>query len=161
MGNTDTLASGAMLYLDGQPVTSNEVVAAAAADLEILQPDGGMHLQVASLESKIYRRTENPENQNFYITEGDTGVNAEKSYCSTRGSSNIYPCEAKDYPTATTAKTDGTSPMFTQTDQSITAGVGVWVAAIGHFQYDAYDATGFTVQLNNIYPANEPSDFFS
>merc|ERR1719191_1208358 len=87
--NTDTLASGAMLYLDGQPVTSNEVVAPAAPDLEILAPDGGIHLQVASLESKIYRRTENPENQNFYITEGDTGVNAEKSYCSTRGSSNI------------------------------------------------------------------------
>jgi hypothetical protein len=40
----------------------------------------------------VYRRTDDPNNQNVYATSGDTAAVSAQGYCTTRGSPDIYAC---------------------------------------------------------------------
>merc|ERR1711871_1311160 len=40
----------------------------------------------------VYRRTDDPNNQNVYATSGDTAAESAQDYCTTRGSPDIYAC---------------------------------------------------------------------
>merc|ERR1711988_1859940 len=40
----------------------------------------------------VYRRTDDPNNQNVYATSGDTAAESAQGYCTTRGSPDIYAC---------------------------------------------------------------------
>merc|ERR1711907_518694 len=40
----------------------------------------------------VYRRTDDPNNQNVYATWGDTAAESAQGYCTTRGSADIYSC---------------------------------------------------------------------
>jgi len=155
--NTDALASGAALYVDGFPITSASSPDTTAVELSITASEGHIDLLRASQSEPIYRRTENPDNQNFYITAGDTGVESATSFCSTRGSANLYPCVLQTDPvTATVAGNQD----FTTASAQAAALDGVWVAGVGPMKVVTDGAT-FIPDLTNIYPAIKPSDFFS
>ena len=104
--NTDQLASGAKLYVQGEPVTSKDATVAATDGagigqnvLAIENTESVFFFNVASgtsLVEKIYRRTDNPDNQNFYKAGSDTAVATTEVYCATRGMVGIYACEPAD-----------------------------------------------------------------
>merc|ERR1712072_126905 len=162
--NTDSLTANAALYCEGHPITSKTEPAVGATSLDILDTEAFIYLSTAGIEEKIYRRTENPDNQSFYITAGDTGAEAADSFCTTRGSAAVYPCgqngDASDYATAYTVASGG---AFT-TDTGATAPVDTnafWVAGIGPYRANGDVATGaITPEVENIGEANKPNDFF-
>jgi len=45
---------------------------------------------------KAYRRTDDPDNQNFYKAESDSGAQSSEGYCFTRGQAKVYPCAYAD-----------------------------------------------------------------
>merc|ERR1711865_496245 len=79
----------------------------------------------------LYRRSDDVNNQNLYKTSGDTGALATVAACATRGSADIYACEASADLVKTVATTAGIStfvatgtPETAATDEIFVNGIG-------------------------------------
>ena len=88
--------TGAKLYVNGCPVTSadtaitvnkHQVTIATTNDCwyDAFDPVTGI---------VVYRRTDDPNNQNVYATTADVAKELAQGYCTKRGSADIYPCAA-------------------------------------------------------------------
>jgi hypothetical protein len=86
--------TGAKLYVNGCPVTSadtaitvnkHQVDIATTNDCwyDAFDPVTGI---------VVYRRTDDPNNQNVYATTADVAKELAQGYCTKRGSADIYPC---------------------------------------------------------------------
>jgi hypothetical protein len=82
------LESGAKLYVNSCPMVSNSNTAATATtSLKIYE---GHDCQVFSTATHVvYRRSDDPSNQNLYKTSGDTAVVTD-ALITTRGSADVY-----------------------------------------------------------------------
>merc|ERR1711959_738510 len=93
--NTDSLVSGSDLSVSGCPITSMQNQFKMATDqafLEIFHTECLIDFtQVDNIP--IFRRSDDPSNQNVYKTTADTAKFAAQGYCFSRGSTSIYPCE--------------------------------------------------------------------
>jgi hypothetical protein len=151
--NTDQLASGAKLYVQGEPVTSvDDTVAGQNAlstqdELAIENTESVFFFDTTNtaLVETIYRRTDNPDNQNFYKAGSDTAVATTEVYCGTRGLVGIYACEAADADTALI--TAGTGAAAESTVGTFTAAIDdlVWVGVHGPFQMQDAGTAGTLV----------------
>jgi hypothetical protein len=121
--NTDSLVSGSDLFVSGCPITSMQNQFKMATDqgyLEIFHTEclidffgaaqGGSDT-IANLP--IFRRSDDPSNQNVYKTTADTAVTASTGYCFARGDTKVYPCSYY-------GSTDGTSATAIQGTTSAT-----------------------------------------
>merc|ERR1711865_1298950 len=66
---------------------------AAAVTTLAVSLDGSLLYFDATSREAIYRRTDDPDNQNFYGSDDTETISADP-FCTTRGSANIYPCTA-------------------------------------------------------------------
>merc|ERR1711865_1102231 len=89
--NTDSLKNGARLYTFNQPFSTTADHAAAVETLAV-SFDGSLLYFDANSREAIYRRTDDPDNQNFYGSD-DTGTISADGFCTTRGGADIYPCD--------------------------------------------------------------------
>merc|ERR1712100_114441 len=103
--NTDSLVSGSDLFVSGCPITSMQNQFKMATDqayLEIFHTECLIDFtQVDNIP--IFRRSDDPSNQNVYKTTADTAKFAASGYCFSRGSTRIYPCSAHSITDATSA----------------------------------------------------------
>merc|ERR1711988_1964513 len=103
--NTDSLVSGSDLFVSGCPITSMQNQFKMATDqayLEIFHTECLIDFtQVDNIP--IFRRSDDPSNQNVYKTTADTAKFAASGYCFSRGSTRIYPCSAHGITDATSA----------------------------------------------------------
>jgi hypothetical protein len=103
--NTDSLVSGSDLFVSGCPITSMQNQFKMATDqayLEIFHTECLIDFtQVDNIP--IFRRSDDPSNQNVYKTTADTAKFAASGYCFSRGSTRIYPCSAHGITDATNA----------------------------------------------------------
>merc|ERR1719281_664746 len=103
--NTDSLVSGSDLFVSGCPITSMQNQFKMATDqqfLEIFHTECLIDFtQVDNIP--IFRRSDDPSNQNVYKTTADTAKFAASGYCFSRGSTRIYPCLAHGITDATNA----------------------------------------------------------
>merc|ERR1719428_1056626 len=98
--NTDSLVSGSDLFVSGCPLTSMQNQFKMATDqayLEIFHTECLIDFtQVDSSNPAtlpIFRRSDDPSNQNVYKTTADTAKFAASGYCFSRGSTRVYPCQ--------------------------------------------------------------------
>merc|ERR1712167_421161 len=93
--NTDSLVSGSDLFVSGCPITSMQNQFKMATDqafLEIFHTECLIDFtQVANIP--IFRRSDDPSNQNVYMGTADTAKFAASGYCFSRGSTRVYPCQ--------------------------------------------------------------------
>jgi hypothetical protein len=87
--------TGAKLYVNGCPVTSADSTIADNDHVVDIVTDNDCHYDsfthyAAGLN--VYRRSDDPGNQNVYATAADTVQELAQGYCTTRGSPDIYPC---------------------------------------------------------------------
>jgi len=159
--NTDQLKAGAKLYVQGEPVTSSDAAVAATDGSGVTANSGAGVDEIAienteslfwfnaagtNLVEKIFRRTDNPDNQNFYKAADDDAAETTESYCGTRGLVGIYACATLSggNPTFTTALTAATGkpaePSAGDTEQTVGAVTGgaqdalIWTGIHGPFQ---------------------------
>merc|ERR1711998_177195 len=89
--------SGAKLYVNGCPITSSDT-AVSPNDLTVtIESNNDCHYDAfpnAANGDVVYRRTDDPNNQNVYATSGDVSKESVQGYCTTRGSADIYACAA-------------------------------------------------------------------
>merc|ERR1711904_342213 len=108
--NTDSLVSGSDLFVSGCPLTSMQNQFKMATDqayLEIFHTECLIDFtQVDSSNPAtlpIFRRSDDPSNQNVYKTTADTAKFAASGYCFSRGSTRVYPCQYHGITDATSA----------------------------------------------------------
>merc|ERR1711871_1835295 len=93
--NTDSLVSGSDLFVSGCPITSMQNQFKMATNQEYIETFHTECLidftQVDNIP--IFRRSEDPSNQNVYKTTADTAKFASSGYCFSRGSTRVYPCQ--------------------------------------------------------------------
>jgi len=95
--NTDSLVSGNDLFLQGCPLHSmqnkEKIAPNPGADsfLELFHTECQINFET-SVEKAIYRRSDDPANQNLYHASTDSAAWASQSYCYQRGSTKVYPC---------------------------------------------------------------------
>merc|ERR1712072_1425422 len=93
--NTDSLVSGSDLFVSGCPITSMQNQFKMSTDQEYLEIFHTECLidftQVDNIP--IFRRSDDPSNQNVYKTTADTAKFAASGYCFSRGSTRVYPCQ--------------------------------------------------------------------
>merc|ERR1712178_466519 len=94
--NTDQLSSGTKLYMQGEPFTSTATMAVGGTELTIANTESLFYFNSAAITESIYRRTDDPDNQNFYKAESDSGAQTSEGYCFTRGQAKVYPCAYAD-----------------------------------------------------------------
>merc|ERR1712054_271421 len=122
--NTDSLVSGSDLFVSGCPITSMQNQFKMATDqafLEIFHTECLIDFtQVDNIP--IFRRSDDPSNQNVYKTTADTAKFAASGYCFSRGSTRIYPCQYHGITDASSANADaGTATLAAgATDYSTT-----------------------------------------
>merc|ERR1712054_523394 len=122
--NTDSLVSGSDLFVSGCPITSMQNQFKMATDqafLEIFHTECLIDFtQVDNIP--VFRRSDDPSNQNVYKTTADTAKFAASGYCFSRGSTRIYPCQYHAITDATSAHADaGTATLAAgATDYSTT-----------------------------------------
>merc|ERR1711988_1326945 len=101
--NTDSLVSGSDLFVSGCPITSMQNQFKMATDqayLEIFHTECLIDFtQVDNIP--IFRRSDDPSNQNVYKTTADTAKFA--ASCFSRGSTRVYPCQYHGITDATSA----------------------------------------------------------
>merc|ERR1712072_1494826 len=88
--------TGAKLYVNGCPVTSTDTTPVASNQLTV-DVNNDCHYDAfpgTTSGDVVYRRTDDPNNQNVYATSGDTAAESAQGYCTTRGSADIYSCAA-------------------------------------------------------------------
>merc|ERR1711988_1465065 len=103
--NTDSLVSGSDLFVSGCPITSMQNQFKMATDqeyLEIFHTECLIDFEVAA-NIPIFRRSDDPSNQNVYKTTADTAKFAASGYCFSRGSTRVYPCQYHGITDATSA----------------------------------------------------------
>merc|ERR1711990_9098 len=85
-----------MGYVNGCPVTSTDTTPVAPNQLTVdVNAHGDCHYDAfpgGTSGDVVYRRTDDPNNQNVYATSGDTAAVSAQGYCTTRGSPDIYAC---------------------------------------------------------------------
>jgi len=88
------LAGGAKLYANKCPFTSTTPnIASSGTALNILEKANGKHDCAGDFLANsvpLYRRSDNPDNQNLYKTNGDVGAVSTSSVILKRGSSKVY-----------------------------------------------------------------------
>merc|ERR1719353_2562170 len=88
--------TGAKLYVNGCPVTSTDTTPVAPNQLTVdVNANNDCHYDAfpgTTSGDVVYRRTDDPNNQNVYATSGDTAAVSAQGYCTTRGSADIYSC---------------------------------------------------------------------
>merc|ERR1712086_794315 len=127
--NTDSLKSGSRLYTFNQPFSSTAAHAAGVLLLDVAL-DGSLLYFDANSREAIYRRTDDPDNQNFYGSD-DTGAISADGFCTTRGSANIYPCAADGVTASFSASTDNT---INSNAALTTSFAGIWTGVQGPFK---------------------------
>merc|ERR1711966_537558 len=134
--NTDQLSSGTKLYMQGKPFTSTDTtVAASDTELTIADTESLFYFNGGAITEKIYRRTDDPDNQNFYKAESDTGALSADEYCFPRGQATIFPCAYADASSAVTA--DQATPAtlgFAYAANQAAVDPPVWLGIHGPFQ---------------------------
>merc|ERR1711968_390211 len=93
--NTDSLVSGSDLFVSGCPITSMQNQFKMATNQEYIET---FHteclIDFATVTTHpIFRRSDDPSNQNVYKTTADTAKFASTGYCFSRGSTKVYPCK--------------------------------------------------------------------
>merc|ERR1712196_258370 len=87
------LAAGAKIYINGCPLTTAAPsIAASETSFDVEGIASSAHDCPSDLVPSaqiVYRRSDDPDNQNAYITSGDTGAAASKSVITVRGSQYI------------------------------------------------------------------------
>merc|ERR1712100_278662 len=108
--SSDCLVSGSDLFVSGCPLTSMQNQFKMATDqayLEIFHTECLIDFpQVDSSNPAtlpIFRRSDDPSNQNVYKTTADTAKFAASGYCFSRGSTRVYPCQYHGITDATSA----------------------------------------------------------
>merc|ERR1712070_1197293 len=146
--NTDQLSSGTKLYMQGEPFTSSDAsVAASDTELTIENTEAMFYFgdgatPAAGITETIYRRTDDPDNQNFYKAESDTGALASEGYCFTRGQAKVYPCAFADVTSAITASTAvGTEGGFAYATNQAAVDLPVFIGIHGPFQVHTAGST--------------------
>merc|ERR1711881_300454 len=151
--NTDSLVSGSDLFVSGCPITSMQNQFKMATDqayLEIFHTECLIDFtQVDNIP--IFRRSDDPSNQNVYKTTADTAKFAASGYCFSRGSTRVYPCQFHGTTDATSANAirGGSSAHAdkgtvthagTPTDYSTTAATHpyMFIDNLGPFKVSAY-----------------------
>jgi len=88
------LASGAKLYINNCPLTTTTPnIASAGTALDVLGKAAGNHdcpSDFIGSASIVYRRSDDPNNQNMYKTSADTAAAASTSVIAQRGSADVY-----------------------------------------------------------------------
>merc|ERR1712072_1196892 len=88
--------TGAKLYVNGCPITSTDTTPVAPNQLTVdVNANNDCHYDAfpgTTSGDVVYRRTDDPNNQNVYATSGDTAAESAQGYCTTRGSADIYSC---------------------------------------------------------------------
>merc|ERR1711865_1081403 len=123
--------TGAKLYVNGCPVTSadtaitvnkHQVTIATTNDCwyDAFDPVTGI---------VVYRRTDDPNNQNVYATTADVAKELAQGYCTKRGSADIYPCatiteEVLSFTDSTDTFTFGGDPTLVVDDTIFVNGLG-------------------------------------
>merc|ERR1712199_30820 len=90
----------------------------------------GFYFNNGAITESIYRRTDDPDNQNFYKAESDTGAQASEGYCFTRGQAKVYPCEYADASSAV----DLSANSFTYAANQAAVDLPVFLGIHGPFQ---------------------------
>jgi hypothetical protein len=93
--NTDSLVSGNDLFVQGCPLTSMQNAAKMQHQqqfIEIFHTECQIDF-INGGDNPIYRRSDDPSNQNLYQATTDTARFASQQYCFMRGSTKVYPCE--------------------------------------------------------------------
>jgi len=151
--NTDSLVSGSDLFVSGCPITSMQNQFKMATDqafLEIFHTECLIDFtQVDNIP--IFRRSDDPSNQNVYKTTADTAKFAASGYCFSRGSTRVYPCQYHGITDASSANAirGGSSAdaakgtvthAGTPTDYSSTAATHpyMFIDNLGPFKVSAY-----------------------
>merc|ERR1719331_909502 len=94
------LANGAKLYANGCPFQSlgtkydGTALADDAADLKAVAGNDCPTDAFSPAALVLYRRSDDPTNQNFYKTSGDLAIASNVAACATRGSVDVYTCAA-------------------------------------------------------------------
>merc|ERR1711967_18039 len=108
--NTDSLVSGSDLFVSGCPLTSMQNQFKMATDqayLEIFHTEcliDFTQIDFTQVDNiPIFRRSDDPSNQNVYKTTADTAKFAASGYCFSRGSTRVYPCQYHGITDATSA----------------------------------------------------------
>jgi hypothetical protein len=89
--------SGAKLYVNGCPITSSDTAVSPNHLTVTIESNNDCHYDAfpnAANGDVVYRRTDDPNNQNVYATSGDVSKESVQGYCTTRGSADIYACAA-------------------------------------------------------------------
>merc|ERR1712139_741900 len=89
--------SGAKLYVNGCPITSTDTAVSPNHLTVTIESNNDCHYDAfpnAANGDVVYRRTDDPNNQNVYATSGDVSKESVQGYCTTRGSADIYACAA-------------------------------------------------------------------
>merc|ERR1711988_153183 len=142
--NTDSLVSGSDLFVSGCPITSMQNQFKMATDqayLEIFHTECLIDFtQVDNIP--IFRRSDDPSNQNVYETTADTAKFAASGYCFSRGSTRIYPCSAHGITDATSADAAKGTVTHAGTPTDYSGGAPahpyMFVDNLGPFKVSAY-----------------------
>jgi hypothetical protein len=87
--------SGAKLYVNGCPITSADTSISPNHLTVTIQNNNDCHYDAfpaGTAGDVVYRRTDDPNNQNVYATSGDVSAVSAQGYCTIRGSADIYSC---------------------------------------------------------------------
>merc|ERR1711988_600659 len=128
--NTDQLSSGTKLYMQGEPFTPTATMATGGTELTIANTESLFYFNGGAITESIYRRTDDPDNQNFYKAESDSGAQSSEGYCFTRGQAKVYPCAYADPSSAV----DLTANSFSYTNNQAAVDLPVFLGIHGPFQ---------------------------
>merc|ERR1711865_535203 len=153
--NTDSLVSGNDLFVQGCPFTSMQNQAKmvpAQAYLEIFHSECQIDFTNGG-NNPVYRRSDDPANQNLYAASTDTAAWAAQSYCFMRGSTMVYPCSYRGITDVITGSSTG--PGGAVTKDTVVAGIDgttaiathpfVFLDNLGPYKVTASDATAVAV----------------
>jgi len=151
--NTDSLVSGNDLFVQGCPITSmqNQVkMVPAQAYLEIFHSECQIDFTNGG-NNPVYRRSDDPANQNLYAASTDTAAWAAQSYCFMRGSTMVYPCSYRGITDVITGSSTGPGGAVTKdTNVAGIDGTGanhpfVFLDNLGPYKTTASDATAVAI----------------
>merc|ERR1711998_808296 len=90
--NTDSLVSGNDLFVSGCPIESMQNAEETIPNEKYIEIFHTECLIDFTGTYPVFRRSDDPANQNVYKTTADTAALASQGYCFERGSTKIYPC---------------------------------------------------------------------
>merc|ERR1711865_214400 len=161
--NTDSLVSGNDLFVQGCPFTSMQNQAKmvpAQAYLEIFHSECQIDFTNGG-NNPVYRRSDDPANQNLYAASTDTAAWAAQSYCFMRGSTMVYPCSYRGITDVITGSSTG--PGGAVTKDTVVAGIDgtTAVAVVATAQADFtqhWTAATYTGLSGTIYGVIDDGD---